>query len=100
MDIIDSIIKELENLKRYKEMYENQKKERKVMRDKIYELMMKEYDRLEYKDKVKDFQENTCIICRHNKDCNITLPQDISIPVQLFNSDIPPTRGCLSFEWD
>jgi len=99
--MIEEFIKEFEELKRYKHLYECQEKDKQRMSDKLYELMMEKYDNETYEDRCKRHQDNMCSACRSRDFCEkkYNLPQDILKPTPSDKAWMPSVVGCEHFEW-
>ena len=104
--MLDEMIKEIEELKKYKKKYENTQKDKQRMSDIIYYYMMKEYENKSYDERVKEHINKTCISCKYydkySNKCynNIVLKDNVGQPVKSNNGWIPATIGCSEFEWD
>lgn len=97
--MIDELLNEITELKEYKRKYEFALEEKKIMSDELYRLMMVEYERTPYEQRVAEYKKNTCCDCRFEDNCKIVLPQDIGMPIESDKAWIPVTKSCGSFEW-
>ena len=96
--MLDEFIKEIKELKEYKREYFNLVRNKQVMSDKLYELMMERYKSMSYEERLKEFKESYCSCCRHDVyDCDI--PEDIMMPVKSDCAWIPGCKGCGNFKW-
>jgi len=100
MDIINQFLNEINELKKFKRLYESQKKDKQRMSDELYELMMYKYNNTPYDERVKYYKEDLCSCCRHEDYCEIEIPEDILKPIKSEEAWIPPTKTCGEFEWD
>ena len=98
--MIDELLKEITELKEYKKKYENSLAARQRMSDKLYELMVSDYERISYEQRVTEYKNNTCKDCRFVSGCLIVLPKDIGMPIKSDKAYIPATKSCGEFEWD
>lgn len=100
--IIEKCIKEYQELKKYKQLYECQKEDKKKMAEKLYEYELKEYEQKEYKQRVEEHIKEQCKDCRwyygRNKNCKWLegtpekrLPQDILKPIKNEENYFPRT---------
>lgn len=100
--MLDELLKEIDELKKYKKLYEQQKKDKSRMSEELYELMMYKYNNIPYEERAEDYKKDMCKDCRHNYyDCEIKikLPEDIRKPIPSDKEWIPGTRGCGEFKW-
>jgi len=98
--MIDELLKEINELRDYKKKYENCLIDKQTMSDELYELMMAEYERTPYEQRVEEYKKNVCNDCRFQRSCLIVLPQDIGMPIKSNSAWIPATKSCDNFEWD
>ena len=86
----------------FKRLYESQKKDKQIMSDKLYELMMYKYNATPFIDRKSYYEEDNCSCCRFEDWCNKdnTIPKNVGMPIESENAWIPPTMGCDKFEWD
>lgn len=91
--IIEKMIKEYQELKKYKGLYECQKEDKKKMSEKLYEYELKEYKLKEYEQRVEEHINEQCKDCKwyygKDKECKWLegtpkerLPQDILKPIK------------------
>jgi hypothetical protein len=98
--MLDQLLEEINELKNYKKMYENQKADKIRMSEKLYELMLEKYNNTPYEERVKLFENESCSCCKGHYYCQIEkLPEDIMKPIPSCNGWIPGTTCCSSFEW-
>lgn len=99
MSAINEFISEINELQKYKELYESQKKDKAKMSNTIYDFMLSEYNNTPYKNRVTKFQRDTCRDCRYEQGCEIVLPDNILHPIISDKECIPAKIGCKHFEW-
>ena len=100
--MLDELLKEIEVLRSYKNLYECALSDKQTMSDMLYEYMTKEYENTLYEDRCKSYIENNCSCCRHRLygcDYQNNLPEDILQPVPSDRAWIPPRKNCGHFEW-
>ena len=97
--MLDEVLKEIEDLKTYKSKYKNLQAEKQIMSDRLYKLMLREYETKTYDQRAEEYRKDMCQCCKFNG-CDYTLPQDIGLPIQSKEAWIPATKGCKEFEWD
>lgn len=97
--MLEQLIKELEELKEYKNKYECAIKDKQKMSEKLYEYMLKEYENTTKEKRVSVFKEKTCKSCRYRDCCNLELPDDIMKPIPSDKAWIPAIKTCGEFEW-
>ena len=83
-----------------KELYENQKLDKQMMYEEIYELMLWKYNHMSYEARVQYFKDDTCDCCRHEDYCEVEIPQDVGKPLKNDSAFMPGAVGCKRFEWD
>ena len=96
--MIETLIKDIEELISYKEKYEHAIADKKTMSDKLYEYMLKEWESMGREERVLQYKEN-CRGCRHKDYCSIGLPEDIGKPIPSEKAWIPARVSCGKFEW-
>lgn len=97
--MLEQLIKELEESKKYKSKYECVIKDKQRMSDLLYEYMMKEYENTTKEERVLKFKQDICRCCRYRDYCSIELPDDIQKPIASDKAWIPVTKSCGEFEW-
>lgn len=109
--IIEKIIKEYQDLKKYKQEYEDQKEDKRRMSEALYEYAMKEYKQKSYKQRVKEHIDEQCKNCRYyygqDRECKWLegtpkerLPKDILKPIKNKEEYFPSKKVCEDFYWD
>lgn len=100
--MIEEFIKEIEELKKYKKLYEYQKEDKKRMSQIIYNYMLKEYLNKPYEKRVEEHKKEICSNCRYNSDCEFDeLEEEILKPISEEQDDsIPGRKCCKEFKWD
>lgn len=98
--ILDDLIKELNELKDYKNKYEHAMADKKRMAKELYDLMLNEYKSIPKEVHRDNHIEHWCRCCRGKYGCNKSyMPENVGEPVE--SEDwIPGTVGCPEFEWD
>jgi hypothetical protein len=100
--MLDELLKEINEIKEYKKLYESQKKDKIRMSEALYELMMYKYNNISYEERAEDYRKDMCKDCMYNYyDCEIKtkLPDDIRKPISSDKGWIPSTKGCGEFKW-
>lgn len=97
--MLEELLKELNELRAYKERYENVVKDKERMSALLYEYMVKEYNSMSYEERAAEFRKKTCCSCRYRDDCSSALPIDIMRPVPSEDAWIPGVIGCRDFRW-
>lgn len=97
--MLDELLKEINELKEYKNKYEYALKDKQRMSDLLYDYMMREWESMSREDRVVAYQKNNCSSCRHYGYCNIGLPEDILKPIPSDKAWIPYIKNCGSFQW-
>lgn len=100
--MLDELLKEIEVLRSYKNLYECALSDKQVMSDKLYEYMTKEYENTSYEDKCKSYIKDTCSCCRYRLygcDHQNNLPEDILKPIPSDKAWIPSRKTCGYFKW-
>ena len=102
INILNQVLNEINELKEFKRLYESQKKDKQIMSDELYKLMMYKYNVTLFIDRKSHYEEDTCSCCRFEDWCNKdnTIPKNVGMPIKSENAWIPPTKGCGKFEWD
>ena len=100
--MLEELLKEIIELKEYKKKYEYALANEQRMSDELFMLMMAEYERTSYEQRVIEFKKKGCRDCRYryNEACSIVLPEDIGMPIKSDMTWIPATKSCESFRWD
>lgn len=96
--MVEELIKDIEELIEYKKKYESAIADKKVLSDKLYKYMMREYENKSLEERIADYKNNCCG-CRHQDYCNIELPKDIGKPIPSEKAWIPASVSCGKFEW-
>lgn len=94
--MIDELIKEIQELKEYKEKYFKLVGEKQRLSDELYKYMMKEYEKMSLGQCVDAYENEWCICCKHYKEQCI-LPEDILRPIRSDKAWIPEKKSCDSF---
>lgn len=101
--MLNELLKEIEELKKYKEKYEYAVKDKEIMSELLYEYMTKEYESMTKEERVKIFEKEFCECCRFAHYCRDhfeeAYPEDILKPFPSERAWIPPRKGCAEFEW-
>ena len=99
--MLEKLIKDIEDLQKYKLMYERQKIDKRTMSEELYKLMLEKYNTTPYEERASYFKKDMCHCCRYGNfaRCEIELPEDIGMPVPSDRDWIPGKKGCAQFEW-
>lgn len=108
--MLDELIKEINELKKYKRNCECHEKDKKRMSDLLYEYMVKEFKKKDYETRVKEHIQEQCKDCMwfygENRECkwlkgtpNERLPENILEPVKSDKAYIPGRKICEDFRW-
>ena len=97
--MLDELLKDIDELKKYKKKYENAIKDIQTMSDLLYTYMKKEWESMSREDRVIAYQRSSCESCRHYDCCSISLPEDIWKPIQSDKAWIPARKNCGNFQW-
>jgi len=97
--MLNEFLKEIDELKNYKKLYEYQEVDKSRMSEMLYEYMLEKYNNTTYEQRVEDYKKDTCKDCRYKFYCEIKLPEDIRKPIPSDKGWIPGTKGCGEFEW-
>ena len=99
--MIEELIKEIEELKKYKFLYECQLKDKQRMSDMLFELMTKEYENTPLEVRKEKHIREQCKDCRGEWcDCDHSrLPEDVYKPKVSDKAWIPAITICKDFEW-
>ena len=109
--LIEKIIKEYKELKKYKSLYESQKQDKKRMSEELYKYKAKEYKEKTYEQRVEEHINEICKDCRYyygqNRECKWLegtpkerLPENILEPIRSDIEYIPSRKICEDFQWD
>jgi len=98
--MLDDFLKEIEELKEYKDKYESQKKDKKRMSDELFILMTEKYNNMTYQQRVDEYKKDMCKCCRYEYNCEIKLPDNILMPIPSDKEWIPAKISCKEFAWD
>lgn len=96
--MIEELIEELNEFKECKKKLLSLQKDKQIMSDMLFELMTEKYQNTAVEDRKKHFQKDTCRHCRY-EGCNVTLSEEIEMPIRSEKGWIPATRSCENFEW-
>ena len=108
--IIERIVQEYNELKKYKSKYEHQNKDKEKMSEALYYFELKEYENTPYEQRVKKHIKENCSVCRYyygeNRDCKWLegtpknrLPEDILKPIKSKENYFPGHKICEDFAW-
>lgn len=99
--MLEQLLNEIEELKKYKEKYEYAEKDKKRMSDYIYEEELNKFKEKAYEVRANIYREDICKCCRFNDGCNLKdcLPEDIGEPIKN-EGWMPGYKTCGNFEWD
>lgn len=92
--MLDELLKEIAELREYKNKYESAMKEKQAMSNLIYGYMMTEYEGLSKEDRILKYKKEFCANCKRENDCNCKLPDDICKPIPSDNTWIPEIVIC------
>lgn len=96
--MLEELLKEINELKQYKERYEFAIKDKKEMSQLLYEYMMKDYKNTTKEERVAQYKKECCSCCRYDcYDCDF--PDDIMKPVPSEDAWIPSRVSCGKFRW-
>lgn len=109
--IIKKIIKEYQELEKYKSLYECQRADKQKMAEALYEYEVKEYNQKSYEQRVEEHIKETCKDCRwyygQDKECKWLkgtpkerLPKNILEPKKTKEDFFPGKVICEDFVWD
>ena len=96
--MLDELLKEIAELRKYKKEYEKAKYNAQVVSDRLFKLMMKDYEKMLYYEKVKEHQEQHCKYCVYNNRCSYDLPDDIWKPIPSDDAWGPGRVLCKNFQ--
>lgn len=99
MNMIEELIKSLEELQSYKTKCEFLNLDKEKMHAELLTLMQNEYDRIPFKERVEIYKKETCKMCRFNW-CGLELPEDILKPQASEKNFIPGKKTCGKFKWN
>lgn len=97
--MIDELIKELNELYKYKEKYGYVIQEKRMLSTMLLEYMDREYNNQTYETRCKLYEKEVCKCCRYNDYCDHLLPQDILKPIPSDKGWIPSKVSCGKFKW-
>lgn len=99
--MLEQLLNEIEELKKYKEKYEHAEKDKERMSDYIYEEELNKFKEKVYEVRANIYREDICKCCRFNDGCNLKdcLPEDIGEPIKN-KGWMPGYKTCGNFEWD
>lgn len=97
--MLEELLKELEELRKYKERYEIALQEKERMSKMLYEFMIKEYESTTKEERICKYKKEYCKSCRYNYDCNVELPEEILKPIPSEIAWIPGKIQCKNFRW-
>lgn len=92
--MLDELLKEIAELREYKNKYESAMKEKQAMSNLIYGYMMTEYEGLSKEDRILKYKKEFCANCKYENDCDCKLPDDICKPIPSDNAWIPEIVIC------
>lgn len=96
--MLDKILEEINELKKYKERYELAERDKERMSEMLYDYMTKEYNSMTKEERMAKFKEENCAHCRYRGwDCKI--PDNVMQPVRSKDAWIPGKVGCSKFKW-
>lgn len=97
--MLEELLKEINELKEYKERYELANKDKEQMSDLLYDYMMKEYIQMTDEERITKYKKEYCCNCRRKHVCeyNCNLPENIMKPVPSKDAWIPRVIGCKYF---
>lgn len=100
--MLNEFIEEINRLQKIEKENEYLKKDKQRMSDKLYELMMNEYNLKSYEQRCNEHKNLNCSCCRFNSYCDIqlNLPENILMPIPSDCGWFPSLTGCSKFEWD
>lgn len=102
MVTIDELIKEIEELKKYKSKYESTQKDKQVMSDMLYDYMVREYEAKSIDQRKSEYISKWCKDCFDGcYECEYrnNLPDDILKPIKSDDAWIPKHVRCSYFRW-
>ncbi len=97
--MLQELVNEINQLLEYKEKYECAEKDKKVMSDKLFEFMLKEYNSTGYEDRCIAYKKQCCKDCMYYMDCDLELPENIGEPIPSGKNWIPGKQICGYFKW-
>lgn len=96
--MLEQLLKEIEELKQYKERYELANRDKERMSEMLYDYMVKEYESMTKEERAEKFKRENCAHCRYRGwDCKI--PDNVMQPVRSKDAWIPGKVGCIKFKW-
>ncbi|MEA5003831.1 MAG: hypothetical protein VB081_10065 [Christensenella sp.] len=101
--MLNEFLDEIRALKEYKTKYEYAQANMQRMSDELYKLMLAEYERTPYEERLQRFYKKTCRCCRHHcseEQAKATVSKDVLKPKESNCAWIPARSGCKEFEWD
>lgn len=110
--MLEEFLKEIEDLKKYKEKYKWSEKDKEKMSKLLFEYMTKEFKQKDYQTRVNEHISEFCRNCRYyygdNEECKWLegtpkdrLPENILEPIKSEKNFIPGKRICKDFyDWD
>ena len=103
MSIVNELLEELQELKKYKERYKSNEEDKKKLAQYVYNNELKEYYNTPYENRCKKFIEENCSCCRYNdEECKYRkegLRADILEPIEN-EGWFPSYQSCGGFEWN
>jgi hypothetical protein len=97
--MLDELLKEITELKEYKHKYECSYQNNQTMSDLLYEFMMEKYNNTSLEERILNYKNKTCNMCRYWDDCGLNLPENIGEPIKSDKAWIPAIKGCGKFQW-
>lgn len=96
--MLEELLKEINELKQYKKLYEYAVKDKEQMSKLLYEYMVKEYNTMTDEERVAKHREAFCCYCRYD-DCKCNFQKDLWLPIPSEKAYIPGRMLCDNFEW-
>lgn len=97
--MIEELIKDINELTKYKNMYECAMKDKEKMSEMLLYYMNKEYENQSYESRCLLHKKDLCGGCLHNDYCTKELPQDVLKPIPSGKAWIPSKKICEAFKW-
>lgn len=98
--MLEELLKEIKDLKEYKNKYDYAIKDKQRMSDLLFELMTEKYNNTSYEDRKTYFKNNVCSCCKYKDTCFLEITENIGKPIKSNNAWIPATKSCKEFEWN
>ena len=97
--MLDDFLKEIQELKEYKQKYDFAMQDKQRMSDELFKLMSEQYNKTSLEDRISNFRKEICSCCRYRDDCEMELPENIGEPIISDKAWIPTTKSCGEFHW-